>query len=47
MMYIVIFIGCALGNYIYQFLSKKQDFSRATEITYFQGIAILMIYLFT
>jgi len=40
-----LWLGLATGNFLYQITFKKKDWSKAVEISFFQGLAIVLAYL--
>ena len=38
-------IGFTIGNFVYQMITGKRDWKRAFEISYFQAIAFLAVWL--
>jgi len=41
-----VFLGLAVGNFIYAYFSAKQDWTRAIETSFYQAMAIFAYWLF-
>ena len=42
---IMVFAGLTIGNYLYQMVTGKSNWSAAFERSFFQGVAILVLVL--